>query len=122
MFFVIKKYDDNISVKSSLEQSAALNINIKMEELQMNKVKRMEIRVTEEDVAYVDNERTKLSMSRSEFIRQAIRGKSNVNTKEMATKIVTMQGIINRMNTVGVTQEEVNILGKEMRDLWQLLK
>ena len=88
----------------------------------MNKRQRIEIRVTEEDVAYVDKERSKNSMSRSEFIRQAIRGKSNVKTKEMATKIVTMQGIINRMDTVGVTQEEVNILGKEMGALWQLLK
>lgn len=88
----------------------------------MNKRQRIEIRATEEDVAYVDNERTKLSMSRSEFIRQAIRGKNKVNTKEMATKIVTMQGIINRMETVGVTQDEVNVLGKEMSELWQLLR
>lgn len=88
----------------------------------MKKEQRMEIRVTEEDVAYVDNERAKYSMSRSEFVRQAIRGKSNVNTKEMATKIVTMQGIINRMNTIGITPDEVNVLGKEMSELWQLLK
>lgn len=122
MLNVIKKHINNISVKSLKVQGTTLTTKIKMEELQMNKVKRIEIRATEEDVAYVDNERTKLSMSRSEFIRHAIRGKSNVNTKEMATKIVTMQGIINRMNTVGVTQEEVNILGKEMGELWQLLK
>lgn len=122
MLYVIKKHNNNISVKSLKVQGTTLNTNIKMEELQMKKEQRMEIRVTEEDVAYVDNERAKYSMSRSEFVRQAIRGKSNVNTKEMATKIVTMQGIINRMNTIGITPDEVNVLGKEMSELWQLLK
>ena len=81
----------------------------------------IKIRVTQEDYDYIGNICNTYGMSKSECIRQAVRRGFNLNEKAIAQKICAMQSIINRMNGIGVTEEEINSLTKEMNEIWLFL-
>lgn len=87
----------------------------------MTRDKELKIRVTQDEFGYIDDICNTNGMSKSEFIRQAITRRSNFNEKGIAQKVCAMQSIINRMNSMGVTEEEFNLLIKEMNALWQYL-
>ena len=81
----------------------------------------IKIRVTQDELDYISNVCNTHGMSKSECIRQAVRRGFNQNEKDIAQKICAMQSIINRMNGIGVTEEDINSLTKEMNELWQFL-
>lgn len=87
----------------------------------MVKDKKLEIRVSQEELDYIDKVCAVYGISRSEFIRQAIRGDYNINSKGIAQKIYAMQTIVNKMLHVDATESEINSLVKEMNELWQFL-
>jgi len=88
----------------------------------MNRNKKIEIRLSEEDFAYIESMCKQHSMNKSEFIRSAIRDGSTMKVKDMIPHIFTMQKMVNDMNVFGVTEENLKILTKEMNQLWQFVK
>lgn len=87
----------------------------------MTRGRKIEIRLTEEEWSYIENICTTYGISKSEFIRRAIRSGGNMNTKYMAEKLYNMQCIVNKLNYVGATDEEIDFLVKETNELWQYL-
>jgi len=87
----------------------------------MTRDKKLEIRLTEEEWCYIENMCDTYGISKSEFIRRVIRGGGNLNTRYMAQKIYNMQCIVNKLNYVGVTDEEIDFLTKETNELWLYL-
>ena len=87
----------------------------------MTRNKKIEIRLTESEDTYINDICNKHSMTKSEYIRKAITG-NGVNTKDMAQHIFTMQKIVNKIDQTGATEEELDILSKEMEKLWRFLR
>ena len=80
------------------------------------------VRLTKEDLDYIEDRCNTYGISRSEFIRRAVRGYGNLDIKYMAQKLYDLQSVVNKMNSVGVTDDEINVFIKDVNELWQYLK
>ena len=88
----------------------------------MNKSKRIEIRLSDNEFKEIQIQSKRANISKSDYIRKTL---FNTNTyfidKKMASCIVKMQTTVNRIVQLGTTEEDINILTKEMDLLWQYL-
>lgn len=87
----------------------------------MTRDKKIEIRLTQEEAECIENICMAQNISKSEFIRRAIRGGCDFNMKYIAQKIYTVQSILNKMASIGITDDEAGLLMKEVDELWQYL-
>lgn len=93
----------------------------------MTRDKKVEIRLTSEELTLLEQYCASLSMGKSELIRKLILGlgcspNTNINTKAIAPHICKMQNIVNKVIYSQVTEEDILVLAKEMDALWQYLK
>lgn len=82
--------------------------------------KKVETRFSEEELLYIDNKRGN-SMNRSEYIRQCINGGNSIDVKGIAQSICNIQNVVNKINSVGATQEDWTMLTSEVNTLWLYL-
>ena len=93
----------------------------------MTRNKKVEIRLTSEELTILEQYCASLSMTKSELIRKLILDLSyspstNINRKAIAPHICIMQNIVNKIIAASVTEEDVLVLRKEMDTLWLYLK
>ena len=89
----------------------------------MEKTKRIEIRLTNDEFKELEIQSKRADISKSDYVRKTL---FNTNTyiidkKGMAACIAKMQTVVNRIIQLGVTEEYLNTLEKEMNLLWQYL-
>lgn len=87
----------------------------------MEKTKRIEIRLTNDEFKELEIQSKRADISKSDYVRKTL---FNTNTyiidkKGMAASIVKIQTAVNRIIQLGVTEEYLNTLEKEMNLLWQ---
>ena len=82
--------------------------------------KKVETRFSEEELLLIDN-MCGDSMSRSEYIRQCVKGGNTIDVKGIAQKIYNIQNVVNKINSVGATQEDWTMLMGDVNSLWLYL-
>lgn len=89
----------------------------------MTRDKKIEVRLTEQELKHIENMSDSNSVTKSELIRQAVRNQNNgIAEKRMLQKhIFDMQTIVNQIYQIGATTELLNTLRLEMNALWQYL-
>ena len=89
----------------------------------MEKTKRIEIRLTNYEFKELEIQSKRADISKSNYVRKTL---FNTNTyiidkKGMAACIVKMQAAVNRIIQLGLSEEDITTLNKEMDLLWQYL-
>lgn len=89
----------------------------------MNKSKRIEIRLSDNEFKEIQIQSKRANISKSDYIRKTLFNTNTyfINKKGMASCIVKMQTAVNRIVQLGTTEEDINVLTKEMDLLWQYL-
>ena len=82
--------------------------------------KKIEIRLTNEELLYLEDVCNRYSMTKSEYIRKAIYG-SNNNIKDIAQHIFVMQQVIDKIVIDKATEEDLDVLINEVGQLWLCL-
>ena len=89
----------------------------------MEKTKRIEIRLINYEFKELEIQSKRADISNSDYVRKNL---FNTNTyiidkKGMAACIVKMQTAVNRIIQLGLSEEDITTLNKEMDLLWQYL-
>ena len=85
--------------------------------------KKVEVRLNQEEFDCLEYISDTTNISKSNILRQAIKEafqNSRINAKGILGHLFNMQTIVNQMH-LGVTQENLITLTKEMNELWQYL-
>ena len=84
--------------------------------------KKIEVRLTKEELEYLKYICNNLGISISDYIRQLMRGNTcNVDKRKIAMHIFNMQTFLNNIYQTGLTTDIIKALETEMNVLWQCL-
>lgn len=89
----------------------------------MNKTKKIEIRVTEDEYDKIQKEAEANNMTKSEYIRNRINAEwGNYNSKEIAHHVCNMQSYVNKIIHLSDLEDElIKPLQKELNKIWLYL-
>lgn len=89
----------------------------------MEKTKRIEVRLSENEFKDIEINSKKADVSKSDYIRKFIFDANSciIDKKGMSASIVKIQTAVNRIFQLGTNEEDINVLTKEMELLWQYL-
>lgn len=87
----------------------------------MTKDKKLEVRMTEEEMAYIESVCAKNNISKSNFIRQLLNRNGNADVRDILPHIISMQTIVNWMITNGATDELISYMELELNKIWPYL-
>ena len=88
----------------------------------MKRNKKVEVRLTEQELSDLKYGANSKGMSISYYIREAVKGNSSdVDKRKIAMHIFNMQTYLNGVYQTDMTEETLSLLTKEMNSLWQYL-
>ena len=89
----------------------------------MEKTKRIEIRLTNDEFKELEIQSKRADISKSDYVRKTLFNTNTyiINKKGIAASIVKMQTAVNRIIQLGLSEEDITTLNKEMELLWQYL-
>lgn len=89
----------------------------------MTKNKKLEIRLTEEELKTIEQGAASANLKKSDYVRNKLLEQSaySNNAKEMSKILCDMQTLTNKIYQLGPQEEYMTDLLKEMDSLWQYL-
>ena len=88
----------------------------------MTRDKKLEVRLTEEELGYIETMCKKLNISKSTYVRQCLSGSGNVDVASILQCVISIQTILNWMKLNGPSEELVSYMETELNKTWQFLR
>ena len=88
----------------------------------MKRSKKVEVRLTEQELSDIKNKADSKGVSVSYYIRDSVKGNAgDVDKRKIAMHLFNMQTFLNQTSLQEKSIESINFFEREMNELWQYL-